>query len=102
MPTSRFVAISFNRPFSVARRILFSTGNVVRVVTALPTMLRPRFSWVWLQTIFMVAFLSSLGSAHSRDGSPIITYPSRGIQVPWAHGFTPGNGAGGARSRDGD
>ena len=46
MPISRLVAESFNRPWSVASRMLLSTGSVERVATARPTIDRPlaRFS----------------------------------------------------------
>ncbi len=46
MPISRLVAESFKRPWSVASRMLLSTGNVERVATARPTTDKPlaRFS----------------------------------------------------------
>jgi hypothetical protein len=53
MPISKFVAASFNRPLSVAMRILPSTGSVERVATARPTTDKPLARFSWRQLTFM-------------------------------------------------
>ena len=82
IPISRSVAESLRRPSSVANMTLLSTGSVLRVATARPTVANPLARFSCKQDTFIKLTLLDDHESYSRKNSGLNCQPARFAKPP--------------------